>query len=54
VWALYARACARTGPVSTLFEWDADIPAFDEVRAEAAKAAPLRGRAPQAAGAHVA
>ena len=27
VWDLYARLCARTGPVSTLFEWDAVDPA---------------------------
>jgi len=43
---------ARTGPVSTPFEWDEAIPSFDEVRAEAAKAAPLRGAAPFARGTH--
>jgi uncharacterized protein (UPF0276 family) len=53
VWSLYERACRRTGPVSTLFEWDEAIPGFDEVRAEAAKARPLRGEA-LTAGAHVA
>jgi uncharacterized protein len=42
VWDLYARLCARTGPVSTLFEWDASIPPLDAVRAEAEKARPLR------------
>jgi uncharacterized protein (UPF0276 family) len=52
VWALYARACARTGPVSTLFEWDEAIPSLDEVRAEAAKAAPLRGVPALATGTH--
>jgi uncharacterized protein (UPF0276 family) len=52
VWALYARACARTGPVSTLFEWDEAIPSFDEVRREAEKAGPLRGTAPLATGTH--
>jgi uncharacterized protein (UPF0276 family) len=52
VWDLFARACARTGPVSTLFEWDEAIPSFDEVRAEAKKAAPLRGAAPKATGTH--
>jgi uncharacterized protein (UPF0276 family) len=52
VWALYARASARTGPVSTLFEWDEAIPSFDEVRAEAAKAAPLRGAPALATGTH--
>jgi uncharacterized protein (UPF0276 family) len=45
VWDLYARLCARTGPVSTLFEWDASIPPLAEVRAEAEKARPLRGAA---------
>jgi uncharacterized protein len=52
VWSLYARASARTGPVSTLFEWDEAIPSFDEVRDEAEKAAPLRGRTAQATGTH--
>jgi uncharacterized protein len=50
VWELYARICARTGPVSTLFEWDEAVPSFDEVRAEARKAAPLRHGAPLATG----
>ncbi len=52
VWSLYERVCRRTGPVSTLFEWDESIPGFDEVRAEAEKARPLRGAAPAVA--HVA
>ncbi|MGE5415132.1 MAG: DUF692 domain-containing protein [Syntrophomonadaceae bacterium] len=39
VWELYARSIARTGNVATLLEWDADIPSFDEVHAEALKAA---------------
>jgi uncharacterized protein (UPF0276 family) len=45
VWELYARSSARTGPVSTLFEWDSEIPPLDVVRAEAEKARPLRGAA---------
>jgi uncharacterized protein (UPF0276 family) len=52
VWALYERACRRTGPVSTLFEWDEAIPPLDDVIAEARKAAPLRGRAALATGTH--
>jgi uncharacterized protein (UPF0276 family) len=52
VWALYARACARTSPVSTLFEWDEAIPPLDDVIAEARKAAPLRGRPALATGTH--
>ncbi|MCX5658674.1 MAG: DUF692 domain-containing protein [Planctomycetota bacterium] len=59
VWSLYARAIERCGPVSTLLEWDAHIPPFEEVHAEALKArkflarasAPRRARAPGAAGA---
>lgn len=35
VWHLYAYAVGRFGRVSTLVEWDADIPAFDRVCAEA-------------------
>ncbi len=38
VWRLYARLVARTGPVTTLVEWDEDIPALDVVHAEALKA----------------
>lgn len=38
VWDLYARLVARTGPVTTLVEWDEDIPALDVVHAETLKA----------------
>lgn len=38
VWALYRLARQRTGPVSTLLEWDSDIPEFDVVHAEVLKA----------------
>ncbi|MFI5414882.1 MAG: DUF692 domain-containing protein [Candidatus Lutacidiplasmatales archaeon] len=38
VWELYRRSVGRTGNVSTLLEWDADIPAFEVVHAEALKA----------------
>jgi len=38
VWRLYERALARSGPVATLIEWDNDVPAFDVLAAEAAKA----------------
>jgi uncharacterized protein (UPF0276 family) len=51
VWGLYERLSARTGPVSTLFEWDASIPPLAEVRAEAEKARPLRS-AKAATGTH--
>jgi hypothetical protein len=38
VWKLYARAIERCGPTPTLLEWDARIPPFEEVHAEALKA----------------
>jgi uncharacterized protein (UPF0276 family) len=38
VWALYAEALRRFGPVPTLIEWDNDIPALDVLLAEARKA----------------
>jgi uncharacterized protein len=46
VWEMYARAIELCGPTSTLLEWDAHIPSFQEVHAEALKAnrylAPVR------------
>ena len=42
VWTLYARAWQRCGPVATLLEWDADIPPFETLLAELAKAKPVR------------
>ena len=42
VWELYRRSVARTGLVSTLYEWDEDIPSFDVMHAEALKAAAIR------------
>ena len=38
VWDLYALACRRTGGVSTLLEWDSNIPPYQELLAELAKA----------------
>jgi uncharacterized protein len=38
VWALYAHALRRTGPVPTLIEWDNDVPAWSELFAEAKRA----------------
>ena len=46
VWQLYARLIARTGPVATLFEWDASIPPLAAVVREAAKARRFRSSAP--------
>jgi uncharacterized protein len=50
VWELYRHAIGSTGPVSTLLEWDANIPEFDIVHAEARKALRFRNaRADEAA-----
>ena len=38
VWALFAAALERFGPVPTLIEWDTDIPALDVLQDEAAQA----------------
>jgi uncharacterized protein (UPF0276 family) len=38
VWSLYEAALRRTGSVSTLIEWDDQIPEFHELAAEAARA----------------
>jgi uncharacterized protein (UPF0276 family) len=37
-WALYARLIERTGPVSTLVEWDANLPSFERLCQEAGRA----------------
>lgn len=42
VWSLYRRASARCGSVATLVEWDDDIPEWDVLAAEAAKARAMR------------
>jgi len=41
VWALYATALARFGPVPTLIEWDTDVPPMAVLMDEAAHAAAL-------------
>lgn len=38
VWALYRHACARLGARATLIEWDANLPGFARLRAEAERA----------------
>ncbi len=45
VWDIYRHAIRRIGPVSTLIEWDADIPPFAVLEAEAAKARAIRDEA---------
>ncbi len=42
VWELFRRSCRRTGNVSTLYEWDEDIPDFDVLHTEALKARAYR------------
>jgi uncharacterized protein (UPF0276 family) len=42
VWALYRRAVERCGAVSTLVEWDDEIPAWDVLAAEAERARVVR------------
>ncbi len=42
VWSLYRRAISRCGAVSTLVEWDDEIPEWDVLAAEAAKARGVR------------
>jgi uncharacterized protein (UPF0276 family) len=43
VWALYAAALRRLGPVPTLIEWDVDVPAIDVLLAEARRADLIAG-----------
>lgn len=38
VWALYRRSVRRFGAAATLVEWDADIPPFERLQAEAERA----------------
>ena len=38
VWQLYREVHSRTGGISTLLEWDAQIPPFEKVHAEVLKA----------------
>jgi uncharacterized protein (UPF0276 family) len=42
VWALYRLTCERAGEVSTLIEWDDEIPTWDVLMAEADKARAIR------------
>ena len=45
VWALFAHVVERMGPVTTLVEWDNNIPPLDVVLAEAAQAREVEARA---------
>jgi uncharacterized protein (UPF0276 family) len=44
VWRLYEHAVRRFGEVSTLIEWDADIPEFERVTREAERAREIARR----------
>lgn len=44
VWALYEHALRRFGPVSSLVEWDEDVPKWEVLRAEQRKAAAIAER----------
>jgi uncharacterized protein (UPF0276 family) len=41
VWELYAHTIERLGPVATLIEWDADVPDWPTLKAEAERAEAL-------------
>ncbi|MEZ4316857.1 MAG: DUF692 domain-containing protein [Myxococcota bacterium] len=45
VWAIYERAIEKIGPVSTLIEWDGNIPTFERLQQEADRAREVRDRA---------
>ncbi len=45
VWDLYELTIRLAGPISTLIEWDDEIPGFEEVFAEAERAKVVRDRA---------
>ncbi len=43
VWALYRWVVEHVGPITTIVEWDGDVPSFDVLEAEVARAKALRG-----------
>ena len=43
MWSLYRYVLERTGPVSTLIEWDQDIPSLEAVLDEADRARAVLG-----------
>jgi uncharacterized protein (UPF0276 family) len=48
VWSLYAHVIACTGPISTLIEWDNDVPEWTTLRAEAIAAQAILSSAARA------
>jgi uncharacterized protein (UPF0276 family) len=53
VWDLYSRALMRTGPVPTLIEWDNDVPVWERLYAESAKAQEILSSLPRQSAAEV-
>ena len=49
VWDLYAQVIRRTGPLPTLIEWDADVPSWADLHAEAQRAESLMAAVSHAA-----
>lgn len=47
VWALFAHALARLGPTPTLIEWDAKLPSWPVLKAEADRAAAMMTPRPE-------
>ena len=45
VWALYGEVIRRTGPLPTLIEWDADVPEWRDLHAEAQRAEAMMAEA---------
>jgi len=43
VWTLYEYVLGKIGSISTLIEWDADIPTFDQLMKEVVKAKEIMG-----------
>ena len=48
VWTLYAWVLERTGPLPSLIDWDTDVPPFDRLLSEAARAEALLATAGKA------
>ena len=54
VWALYEHVLSQTGPIPTLVEWDADVPAWAVLKSEAMAARRLMDQSAVARLRHVA
>lgn len=48
VWALYAETVSKSGALPSLIEWDNDLPPFEDLMAEAARAGRILDALPQA------